>query len=420
MNLKSRDSKILERLTVCLILFFFTTCSYSQEEFVDVQTRKLFDSLDLRISYLEGKIPKISANRDANYFVTRRELDMTIFLKQYQQYIFDEKLEEAQNLIEQKIKSSEKRADKFAVDYYQSYQTKLTRLRGQKRGYYQQLFEKEKNFKKEYEKYIKVGDEYSLQRALRVVELALKYAREQNLTTTIVYLEKYKKYTQALLFDLNSTYDLRKLTGSKRYYSRVVTPMLENDTLSVIQAAAGLIEQCYNYSRAAESKVDTNFLALQRIAAANYIADWNEREGLSKELASLTGQAIIIRLDSLNREGIYRWNDLIVVIGTVKFNSKSDNVQRGEAILDADHTLMNYVRVNKLTNQDLKKAKIGKTFMLSYKDEGNNTFFKFDQNKQMYQYMIAYSEVISKQVTEEIRRFLPPLQFNEKVNYKVN
>jgi len=76
---------------------------------------------------------------------------------------------------------------------------------------------------------------------------------------------------------------------------------------------------------------------------------------------------------------------------------------------------MNYVRLKKLSKKDLSKAKIGKTYMLSYNEDGKKTYFKFDPQKQLYQYMIGYSSIISKELTEEMRKFLPPLQFREEI-----
>lgn len=403
------------RLLIFGFILFFSNLVFGQNKFIDAETKQLFDSLDYRIKWLENQMPRLSSNRDATYFSTKRELDMTIFLREYEELVFDENLEVADRLIESRIKASEKRADKFAVDFYRGYQTKLTRLRGEKRTYYQQLFAKEKNFRKEFEKFTNVGDDYSLNRAVRMTELALKYAAEQKMTETIKYLNKYKKYAASLLYDLHSDYELKKLTSGESNFQKVFDPMVDSDSLPTIIEAGKLAAQCYKYSMGAESNLDTIFFAKQQLAAANAISDWNERQGVSAELASLTGQAVIAQLDSLNREGIYRWKDMILVIGTVKFSSKSDNVRRGEAIIDSDQTLLNYIRINKLAKQDLKNTKIGKSYMVSYFDAGTKTYFMFNPEVQMFQYMICYSNVISTQATKEMVRFLPPLQFKEEI-----
>jgi hypothetical protein len=386
-----------------------------QNKFIDPATEKLFDSLDLRINWLQKLMPRISSNRDANYFATKRELDMTMFLREYHELVFDEKLEEADKLIDSRISASEKRADKFAADYYTGYKTKLTRLRGEKRTYYQQLFTKEKNFRKEFEKFVDAGDEYSLNRAARMVDLAINYAGEQKMTETLKFLIKYKRYAAALLYDLKSDYNLKELTSSQKSFQKVFNPMTDSDSLQTIIEAGKLVDQCYNYSLGANSKVDTNFFDQQKNVVANAIADWNERQGNTAELATLTGQSIVAKLDSVNREGIYKWKGMILVIGTVKFTSKSDNVRRGEAIIASDQTLKNYIRVNKLADQDLKKAKIGKSYMVSYFDAGKKTYFMYEPEKQHYQYMICYSDVINEKATLEMIKFLPPLQFREEI-----
>ena len=53
-------------------------------------------------------------------------------------------------------------------------------------------------------------------------------------------------------------------------------------------------------------------------------------------LATLGGQLVVARMDTLNREGIYKWHDNIIVIGHFTPDSRIDNVKKGEAIMAAD------------------------------------------------------------------------------------
>jgi hypothetical protein len=330
-------------------------------------------------------------------------------------YVYDENLVAAQQLIKSRINTSEKRSDTYATKFYKSYQTKLTRLRGEKRTHYQTLFEKEKNFKKEYKTYIKAGDEYSLIRAGRMVNLAIKYAQEQNLEPVLIFLYKYQNLNKALIYDLNTSHDLSKLTNKKKDFLKTLETLLEDDSLEVIQQGVELVNQCYYYSSLTACKLDTVFFSGQRIVAANAIADWNERQGMSAELSKLTGESVIARLDSLNREGIYKWKDMILVIGTVKFSSKSEMVKRGEAIIDADKTILNYIRVNKVAKVKENKTQSGKTYMVPYITEKEKTYYMFDIQKKEWQYMICYKNVINPTITEKMSRFLPPLQFKEEI-----
>jgi chorismate mutase len=169
-----------------LFLSLFSLNSFSQEKYIDEVTKQLLDSLDSRIIFLNKKIKADNANRDAAYFHAKRELDITIFLREYEELIFDENLVQAKRLIDSRIKTSKKRSDNWAVDYYSDYSTRLTKLRGQKRTHYQALFAKEKNFKKEYERYIKPANKFAYLKTLRMLELAIKYAEEMGLKGNVV------------------------------------------------------------------------------------------------------------------------------------------------------------------------------------------------------------------------------------------
>ncbi len=397
-------------------LFLTFNCGKAQEKLFDEKTKQTIDSLDNRIEILGSSIKKMEGHRDASLFRTKRELDMTIFLRQYEEYVFDEDLMAVQRLIDSRIKASEKRSDKFALKFYDGYQTKLTKLRGAKRAHYQELLAKEKNFKKEFYLYAKRGDEYSLIKTARMVDLAINYAQEQNLKQTLSYLNKYRKLAKAMLYDFQSEFDLKKLSNSSKKFLKTFETLIEDDSLEVIQQGMKLAEQCLNYSQGVECRLGPGFFNMQKVVAANAIADWNKRQGLSAELASLTGQAVIARLDSVNREGIYKWNDMILVIGSVDFSSNSYMVRRGEAIIDADKTIINYIRVNKVANVKNRKTHTGITYMVPFVIDKKKEYFQYNLNKSQWQYMICYSEVINEKVTAEMSKFLPPLQFREEIS----
>ena len=293
--------------------------------------------------------------------------------------------------------------------------TMLTKIRGSKRAHYQELLAKEKNFEKEYKKYIKPADDFAYNRTLRMLKLAINYAEESGRDETLEYLIKYERYTNALLFDLHSEFDLQKATSSESQFQKVFRPLVESDSLSIIQDGKELVEKCYDYSSATNSKLDTVFFAQQKLVVANALADWNERQGLTAELASLTGQSIVARRDSLNREGIYQWNDLVIVIGSVNFDSKSESLRKGEAIIDADRTLYNYIRVNKLAKVN-KSMEMGKTYILPIDDNDKVRYYRFDPEKQAWQYIVAYTIVINPKFTREMSQFLPPLQFQDYIS----
>ena len=404
-----------QKYILIFLLLPLNSVAFSQEGYVDIVTQNLLDSLSGRIEKLHLKIKNFGGNRDARYFSTKRELDMTIFLREYEELIFNENLLQAQRLIDSRIKTSQKRSDLYAIKYYKDYQTRLTRLRGQKRAHYQQLFAKEKTFYKEYKTYIEPADMQAYAKTLRMLDLALKYANEKGYNEVQYYLSKYRKYTLALMLDNESVYDLDKLTNSESAYLKKYDALVEVDSLEQLKEAQVLVKQCFKYSSLAQTKLDSSYFKKQQIAAANVLADWNERQGISTELASLTGQSVTARRDSVNKEGIYQWNDLILVIGSLNFDSKSEAIRKGEAIIDADKTLYNYIRVNKLSKKGAN-IQIGKTYLMPVKDRDKVSYFRYDGSVQAWQYIVAYSSVISPKFTREMGRFLPPLQFRDSIS----
>ncbi len=402
-------------ILICILIFFSTSLFLSAQESQEDGIKHTVDSLTKRIEYLGQKVNNAGINRDAAYFSRKRELDMTMFLLEYEQFIYDEDLTQASQLIAIKIKQSKKRRDEYAINYYEDYEKDLTKHRQEKQVHYNNLFKKEKIFYKEYKEYIESGTQEAYDRTLRMLSLAIKYAEEQQRNETLVFLRKYYKLTQALVLDLNNDYDLELLTKKESNFLKVYNPLLESDSLNIIQEGKECVDFCYEYASLANTKLDSVYFSQQKLVVANAIADWNERQGISAELASLTGQAIIARRDSLNKEGIYQWNDMILVIGSLNFDSKSESIKKGEAIIDADKTLYNYMRVNKITKKE-KNMQLGQTYILPIEDRDQVSYFRYDNEKNAWQYIVAYTFVVNEKFTEEMGRFLPPLQFKDKIS----
>ncbi len=385
-----------------------------QEKYISPEVQQKLDSLDVKIKRLEEFVTANTANRDAKYFYNKRELGLIRFVKKYEELIYDEDLDEAQTLIDAYTKAAQKNYDEYAVNYFNNYKTKLTNYRIEKQKHYQQLFTKEKTFKKEYDKYIESINEYSLIRSGRMIDLAINYAKGNNRTETLKYLYKYKNYNEALKIDLNSSFDLEELTGSISKFEKEFNLMLESDSLKILQDASKLLEECITYSHLALTEVDSNYYKRQRNVAANAIADWNTRQGMNVNISTLTGgAAVIAHYDSINKEGIFKWNNLIVVIGNVNFDSNSEMVRRGQAISAADRTLFNYIRLNRISDLKPKDQVAGTTFILPYNNQGKKQYYKFDVAKNSFQYMVCYKSVINEKVTEDVSKYLPPLQFKD-------
>ncbi len=397
-----------------LLLLLVVSFSYSwvrgQEALMDAVTKNRLDSLDQRIKYLELEIPILAETLAPSYFFVKRELDYTIFQSYYYRYIFDEELDQARTLIESRLKGAQKRGDTDAVAFYSGYSNKLTKEIANQQRRYNYLFAKEKNFRSEFDRFIEAADEYSLNRAKRMTDLAIKFASEKNLPTVLEYLYRYQNYVAACLFDFSSEYDLVKLTHSEASFQKAFTLLIESDSLELIQEAGKLTDQCYNYVANIHSALDTNYFAMQRKVVNTSISDYNERKGYNSNLTKLGGQSVIARVDSLNKEGIYKWHDKILVVGHFKPTASIDNVKKGEAIIDADRKLFEYIRVNRLAK--LKDdARLGQTYFIPYQEDDKIKDFCYNPNLKQYQYMICYTMIESSSLTKEINKFLPPLQF---------
>ncbi len=405
---------MLKYRIIVVFIFFLSMSAFGQDKIFEPEVKERLDSLDNRIKGLEKSVRRGRKERNAGYFSTVRELNMTRFVRAYEEYVYDEDFEAAGNLIKSQKEEAGKKHDEYLIEYYEKYASELTDIRKEKRIRYQKLFARERNFKREYKKYLGKKDEHSLKKTLRMVNLAIKYAEETSRGKTLQFLRPYRYNTEALLKDFYSPHDLKKMTKKESKYYKVIDPMFQDDSLEVVQEAVELVNDCYFYSASAKTKLDTNFFSLQKVVAANAIADWNMRQGFTAELSSLTGDAVIARFDTLNREGIYKWNDFIIVIGTVNFTSKSELVRRGEAIIDADRTLFNYMRINRVAKVKSSSAKTQGTFILPYNENGRKQYFRYDYSQDSYQYMVCYKEVINQRVTDDMSQFLLPMQFQEE------
>ena len=171
---------------------------YAQPVHIERGSAAFFDSLDNRIDYLQKQIPRLKQPRDVAYYNLQRELDLTLFARTCEEFIRDEDLDNAKNLVESRLERAEFRRDQYSIEYYKQYKDDINTLIKQQRIHYQTLFSKEKNFRKEFDRLAELGIQDSYQKTVRMVNLALKYASENNLTETVKYLETYDAYTRAL------------------------------------------------------------------------------------------------------------------------------------------------------------------------------------------------------------------------------
>ncbi len=387
-----------------LLITFYTGAGAQDRE----KTSGVLDSLNNRIEILNKELPVLEQKKDAAYYSTKRELDLTYFYRDYEKFVFDEDLDKAEDLIDKKLEKAELLSDNYSVKIYRNYKEKLNMAMKLQRVKYQQLLSSEKTFRKEFDKYVKEATLESYRKAGQITDLALKYANDNKWENTTEYLKKYRSYVDALQFDLASPYDLHELTRSNKNFEKVFTTLLASDSLSSLKEADTLVQNCYQYSLNTKSKLTPEYFQKQKAIVATAISDFLERAGINNQLAALTDQAIVVKRDSINRNGVYKWHQYIVVINTFKPKSASSIIQKGEAIINADKTLMNYMRVNKLG--ELKDGdKMGRTFLIPYVDGEKQSDFQYISENGSWQYMACYTMIINSYKTKEISKYLPPM-----------
>jgi hypothetical protein len=381
-----------------------------------------FDSLDTRIDNLQKQIPRLKQSRDVAYYNLQREIDFTQFKKACEEYIQEEDLDNAKKLVETRLERAEFRRDQSSVNFYRNYKTDINDLIKQQRIHYQALFAKEKNFKKEFDRLAETGNQDSYKKTARMVNLAMKYARENNLSETIKYLESYLAYTEALIFDSGSSYDLAALTGSAKSFETIFNPLVESDSLKDLKEAEMLVSHCINYARLTGSKLSPEYFLKQRMVLTSSLSDLLIQQGREKELDRYTDQAVKARYDTINPCGVFKWHDQVIVIDEFSPTSSMEAVKKGEAILHADKMLSAYLKKNKLC-ASLDELKFGYAFVIPYLSNAKNSAFYYNARTQKWQYITCYTTIVDAGYTQRVSKFMPPLLFeneNDMADHSVN
>lgn len=393
----------------CLSGYSQSVLSYTQEQ------QALFDSLQKKIDILEERLKKQKNNMDASIYFTQKELEKAIFMKKYEEFVIDEKLDAAIDMTRAKIEESRKKKDQVSVDFYTQYEKRWYEEVRLQRIKYQDLFKSEKNFKKEYEKYTDLETVEGYEKAKRICVLAIKYAMEtggQN--TTINYLENYWKAADAREFDLSSPYDLERLTSKEKFFDKLFLPLVESDSIQHIEEAGRIVDHCITYSNYTITPLPPAYFYKKRNVVAAAISDYYDKLGNKMDLSKLTDRAIKLRLDTLNPYGVFKWGQSILVIHYFTPKSNSVDVRRGEAILKADQQLIKYITLNDLGTIE-EDDKMGYTFVIPYfRPEGRMDFY-FDVSVEGFQYMVCYTMVKSPEFTQKIIKYMPPIQFEEEL-----
>lgn len=405
------------KIYYCLLLTaFFLSVLRIQGQPVALQTsaNTFFDSIDHRINTLQQQIEGLKQKRDVAYLNLQRELDHTVFVKSFEEFVIDENLDKAKDLVEERIKKSDFRKDQSSVLFYRTYEDKVFSLIKQQKIHYQQLFLKEKNFKREFERYTEQGTLAAYQKAQRIVQLATKYAEENKLTEAILYLKNYESYTKALIFDANSEYNLAELTNHPKSFESVFLPLVTSDSLDGVKEAENLLGHCINYGRLTGSSLNGEYFRKQKLMVSSALSDILERQGREQELAKYTDQSVVAQFDSLNPCGVFKWHDQIVVIDEFTPSSGMENVKKGEAILYADRMLATYLQKNKLC-QSPEDLRLGYAFIIPYKSNAKNSAFFYNKSNQKWQFIACYQIIENPDYTAQVSRYMPPLYFEDEM-----
>jgi hypothetical protein len=386
---------------------------HAQPVHIERGSSAFFDSLDSRIVSLQKQIPRLKQMRDVAYYNLQRELDLTLFARTCEEFIRDEDLDNARNLVEARLEKAAFRRDQYSIGYYNHYREDINKLIKQQRIHYQALFAKEKNFRKEFERFVEQGNQDSYRKTMKMVNLALKYAHENNLVATIKYLESYEAFTRALIFDHNSSFELAALTGSIKQFEKIFIPLIESDSLVKVKEAEMLLSHCLSYTNLAGSQVNAEYFARQGMQVASSLSVLLEKEGRERELEKYTDDAVRARFDTVNPRGVFKWHDQVIVIDEFIPKSSMEAVKKGEAILHADKMLSAYLMKNKLcmSSDDLK---FGYAFVIPYKSTITNTSFMYNILSQKWQYIVCYSSIVDAGYTQRVSKYMPPLFFENE------
>ena len=400
-----------------LILLLLPVHVLSQDQSLAPKTTAFFDSLDTRIEGLQLQIPRLKQSHDISLFNVQRELDMALFIKAYEEYVVEEELFKARDLVESRIERAEFRKDPYSVDFYKGYKDKVYNQIKYQRMHYQVLFEKEKNFRKEFNAVTKDETVEAYTRGLKMISLALKYAEENNFAEAAKGLRNYAVFCEAKLFDLQSPYDLNELTQNEKNFEKVFLPLIESDTIATIKEAEKLVGYCIQYADFLKTPLTREYFEQQRMAVVTAISDVLDKQGTGSGIKELTDQALLARLDSLNPRGVYKWHESVIVISEFTPTSGFENVKKGEAILNADNVLAAYLKKNKLckSTEDLK---FGYSYIIPYKSSNKTSSFIYHPDLQKWQYIACYTLINNPGYTREIIRYMLPILFEDESQLK--
>jgi len=395
------------------LVLFGTAKIQAQESRGEGMILVRIDSLEKRIGHLQNQVNRYKQTRDVNFYNVQRELDLSLFLKTYEEYALEEDLDMAKSLVEKRLERAKMKSDQYTIDFYNRYKDDVFKRIKAQRIYYQALFEKERNFRRELDRVLVPENPETYRKGRRTIELALKYASENNLVETVSYLKKYLAFADALEFDRQSDFDLNLITRSESNFKKAFLPLADSDSLGHRHEALQLVDHCISYAGLSGSPLSQEFLSLQKLYANTSLTEMLERDRRETDIGRYTSQAITARTDTLNPCGVFKWHNQVIVIDEFSPTASMETVKKGEAIMFADKMLSAYLTKNKLCTGE-KDLRYGNTFIIPYQSNAKQSAFYFNPLTKKWQFIACYTMIIDESFTEQVSRFMPPLQFTHE------
>ena len=402
---------------ILILLLFKLNPNVFAQKFNKNYYQKKIDSLSLEIETLNKQIEIFKKNDFIKFYQAQKKLDQLLFIKEYYKSLYYEDFNNIENQLNQLKQKALIDNDKNTLEFCELYKNQLDLQIKLYHMHYQKLFSNTKNIEKILNPYINKNDKNKLYEAINIIDYSLKYAKNHNFKEIEKYLINKKNYIEGLIFDIDSPFNLKQCTESEKKFNKIFIKLLKSDSLQDLKKAQELVNHCIFYCQKIKRPLDTAYFNKQKNIVIATMSDYYDRQRYLNNDVKFFDQAIKARLDTLNKPGIYKWHDKIVIINEINFKYNSENLQKGEAIIAADKTLIYYLKKMKLIETN-KNLKIAGTKFIPYKNGNDISFFRYNNESKKWQYMISYSIINNKKLTEEIIKYMPPMIFIEEENFK--
>ncbi len=342
------------------------------------------------------------------------ELKKYNFKIQYDSLIIKDKLEKAEQLVKKKLSNKELRETitgelRMFKAYYIDDQARLLEAESE----LERLLEKRRPFKKKFKELTKPKNLEGYLEGEELAQRCINYGKRINYPTT-EHVKYYDQYARAKILDEHiKKADLEKITKKKKTFLKTMKPYLEAEDMDKYIEAMNLLDTIELYARTApkvklkRKEFISVHYKLQRLIE-------REREYLNYDKLAKKGKNYGIqqlRSDTANPEGIFVFNDKIVVIKS--FNSEYNMISliEGDGRQQADKMLVRYADENDNKDKHSKaneRVKGGKA--IPYFVDGS--IQKVYSEQGLYQIRVSYDVVRNKSFTNQLKEGIRPVDID--------